>query len=368
MAEVHGTLGCLAVAGAADMDDISSLYTGGLSYELAEEFDGGTPTEWKTKYLSDPMDSLRLKLLDMLGSEGPQTAESLSARLPFPSAQVESVLQELEMRNLVSIGFFTQTDEGEFILRVDEYRITGGQVSVIDYRTLQTLILLKSFQQFDDPSECIRNLSFVQRREELLYRVSDYRFRDWKDIKHDSDIYNGRLLHNRVGYTMKDQLPMLLGLRGEPWIGDLEQELKGKENAHIQRSIKSALSNLERQLAVAKQYRDIPNRKRSLAIFKKIHEQIKPLSFNKALSELISRIGPVRIHTLRFFVTRPVEELAEALRELENSGKITRIVTLQPDPTDYYASPEDAEKLLSPLPEDRKMRILSQLQRSRSYW
>ena len=283
------------------------------------------------------------------------------------------------MRNLVSIGFFTQTDEGEFILRVDEYRITGGQVSVIDYRTLQTLILLKSFEKFDDPSECIRNLSFVQRREELLYRVSDFRFRDWKDIKHDSDIYNGRLLHNRVGYTMKDQLPMLLGLRGEPWIGDLEQELldkipkggiprnqlfadypKGKENAHIQRSIKSALSNLERQLAVAKQYRDIPNRKRSLAIFKKIHEEIKPFPFNKALSELISRIGPVRIHTLRFFVARPVEELAEALRNLENSGKITRIVTLQPDPTDYYASPEDAEKLLSPLPEDRKMRILSQ--------
>ena len=379
MAEVHGTLGCLALAGAAEMDDISSLYTGGLTYELAEDFDGGTPTEWKTKYLSDPIDSLRLKLLDMLGSEGPQTAESLCARLPFPSAQVESVLQELEMRNLVSIGFFTQTDEGEFILRVDEYRITGGQVSVIDYRTLQTLILLKSFQKFDDPSECIRNLSFVQRREELLYRVSDYRFRDWKDIKHDSDIYNGRLLHNRVGYTMKDQLPMLLGLRGEPWIGELEQELldkipkegiprnqlfedypKGKENAHIQRSIKSALSNLERQLAVAKQYRDIPNRKRSLAIFKKIHEQIKPLSFNQALSELISKIGPVRIHTLRFFVTRPVEELAEALRNLENSGKITRIVTLQPDPTDYYSSPEDAEKLLSPLPEDRKMRILSQ--------
>ncbi|MDP7002667.1 MAG: DEAD/DEAH box helicase [Candidatus Thalassarchaeaceae archaeon] len=379
MTEVHGTLGCLAVAGASEMDDIRSLYTGGLNYEVADSFVGGEPTSWRKRQLSDPMDCLRLKLLDMLGSEGPQTAEELSARLPFPFAQVEAVLQELEMRNLASIGFFTRTDEGEFILRVDEYRITGGQVNVIDYRTLQTLILNKSFSVFNEPADVIRNLALVQRREELLHRVKNYRFRDWKDIKHDSDVFNGRLLHNRVGYTLSDQIPMLMGLRGEPWLGPLEEEIlekisdsgttraellsgypSGKENAHIQRSLKSALSNLERQLAVAKQFIDVPNRKRSLAIFKRLHGKIEPMPFEDALSNLIAIIGPVRIHTLRFFVARPVEELADALRNLETNGSISRIVTLQPDPTDYYSSPADAEKLLSPLPEDRKMRILSQ--------
>ena len=75
----------------------------------------------------------------MLGAEGPRTLDKLADRLPFPRGQVESVLQELEMRNLVSIGFFTQTDDGEYILRVDEYRITGGQVEVVDYRTLQSV-------------------------------------------------------------------------------------------------------------------------------------------------------------------------------------------------------------------------------------
>ena len=149
MTEVHGTLGCLAVAGAAEMEDLRELYTGGLSYEVGESFVGGEPSNWRKRQLSDPIDCLRLKLLDMLGSEGPQTSEELSSRLPFPSAQVDAVLQELEMRNLVSIGFFTRTDEGEFILRVDEYRIIGGQVNVIDYRALQTLILNKSFTLFD---------------------------------------------------------------------------------------------------------------------------------------------------------------------------------------------------------------------------
>ena len=379
MTEVHGTLGCLAVAGAAEMDDLRELYTGGLNYEIGEGYVGGEPSNWKKKPLSDPMDCLRLKLLDMLGSEGPQTIESLSSRLPFPTAQVESVLQELEMRNLVSIGFFTQTDEGEFILRIDEYRITGGEFNVIDYRTLQTLILNKSFSRFEEPADAIRNLTFVQRREELLDRVENYRFRDWKDIKHDSDVYNGRSLHNRVGYTLSEKLPMLMGLRSEPWFGPLEEELiekipeegisrndlfseypKGKENAHIQRSLKSALSNMERQLVVAKQFVDVPNRKRSMAIFKRLHGRIKPLPFDKALTELIARIGPVRLHTLRLFVSRPVEELADTLRDLERRGSIARVVALQPDPTDYYSSHEDAESLLSPLPEDRTMRILSQ--------
>ena len=42
---------------------------------------------------------------------------------------------------------------------------------------------------------------------------------------------------------------------------------------------------------------------------------------------------------------------------LEASGKIAKVVALQPDPTDYYASPEDAERLLAPMKEDRSMRI-----------
>ena len=379
MAGVHGTLGCLAVSGADEMEDLRALYTGGLTFEMGQDFADGDPANWKETYLSDPMDCLRLKLLDMLGSEGPQTLDKLVSRLPFPRSQVESVLQELEMRNLVSIGFFTQTDDGEYILRVDEYRITGGQVEVVDYRTLQTLILQKSFTQYEEPAEAIRNLILVQRRDEMLHRVKDYRFRDWKDIKHDPDVINGRLLHNRVGYTMEDQLPVVLGLRGDPWLGPLEEELlekipkagmsrmelfdgypKGKENAHIQRSLKSALSNLERQLIIGKKYIELPNRKRSLAVFHRIQDRVKPMKFDEAVKTLIERIGPVRLHTLRFFVSRPVEELAETLRDLENSGKIARVVALQPDPTDYYSSLEDAERLLSPLEEDREMRILSQ--------
>ena len=32
----------------------------------------------------------------------------------------------------------------------------------------------------------------------------------------DSDVIMGRLLHNRIGYTTKRNIPMLLGLKPEP--------------------------------------------------------------------------------------------------------------------------------------------------------
>ena len=113
--------------------------------------------------------------------------------------------------------------------------------------------------------------------------------------------------------------------------GIIRRLSKGKENAHIQRSLKSALSNLERQLIIGKKYIELPNRKRSLAVFHRIHDRVKPMKFDEAVKTLIERIGPVRLHTLRFFVSRPVEELAETLRDLENAGKIARVVALQPD-------------------------------------
>ena len=76
MADVHGTLGCLAVAGAAEMDDLKHLYTGGLNFEKGTDFTDGKPANGNKPVL-ESSDCLRLKLLDMLGSEGPQTSDTI---------------------------------------------------------------------------------------------------------------------------------------------------------------------------------------------------------------------------------------------------------------------------------------------------
>jgi len=380
MADIHGTLGVLATHDIEEMEDLRELYTGGLTYKMSTKYSGTTPTDWKDEPLSDPHECLRVKLVDMLGSEGPMTMAQLIDRLPFPERMIENLLHELEVRNVVTIGFYRQTNEGEFILRVDEHYLTGGVEKVIEYRNLQNLLLRKSFKLYENPLEALEAHVLFQKMHELLDRVESYRFADWKDLKHDPDVVMGRLLHNRVGYTTKEQLPLLLGLRPEPWMGEMERKLVGKlranenitrqqllediprdeDSKHIMNRAKYAISNMERQMLFVKQYEELPERKRSLSLFHKVIDIYTPMPFEKALLELIRRIGPVKRYTLGNYVSRAAEDLDFALHSLLDKGTITKVSALQPNLTDFYCIAEDSIDVRKRIREDRKMRILTQ--------
>ena len=71
MAEIHGTLGCISEAGGKEMEDIRDLYTKGLTFEVAVEFDGLKPTKWDKVSITDPHEALRVKIIEMLSSEDP---------------------------------------------------------------------------------------------------------------------------------------------------------------------------------------------------------------------------------------------------------------------------------------------------------
>ena len=109
-----------------------------------------------------------------------------------------------------------------------------------------------------------------------------------------------------------------------------------------------------------KQFEEFVNRKRSLSLFHRVHDVYEPMPFPEALEELIRRIGPIKLHSLRLFVSHPVELLAEVLRDLEEDDRIVRVTALQPDPTDFFCVPSDASSLQRPTREDRQLRILSQ--------
>tara|TARA_B100000315_G_scaffold250849_1_gene284462 strand:- start:2060 stop:7351 length:5292 start_codon:yes stop_codon:yes gene_type:complete len=380
MGDIHGTLGVLSSHNAEDIDDLRKLYTGGLTFDVSTEYEDTEVIAWESSPLSDPHECLRVKLVDLLGSEGPQTLDILVSRLPFPKPMIENILHELEVRNIVTIGFYRQTDEGEFILRVDEHYITGGEEDVIAYRNLQNLLLTKSFKLHDDPLDALASHVMIQKMHELLDRVKSFRFSDWKDLKHDPDVVMGRLLHNRVGYTKKDQLPLLLGLRPEPWIGEMEAKLlinitandnvtrqqvladipRDEESKYLMNRAKYAINNMERQLLCVKQYEELPERKRSLSLFHRVKDVYNAMPFDDALVELIRRIGPVKRYTLGWYVSRAGDELDDALRLLMDQGRITKVIALQPELTDFYCLLEDAPEVKKRVREDRKMRILTQ--------
>lgn len=380
MAEIHATLGCLAVHGGDEADDLLDLHTHGITYDIAVQFSGTKPTTWEKKPLSDPQEALRVKLIEMLGSEGPKTADELDQRLPFPKALIERVLHDLESRSVVSVGFYLQTDDAEYILKVDEHRLTGGEEEVVEYRWVQNLVLDKSFAMEPDIFAAFNDHVLFQKQQELLYRINEFNFSDWKDVQLDSDVIMGRLLHNRIGYTTRRNIPMLLGLKPEPWIGPMEEEIltkipvgenvtrqeimrdypKGDEFKSLHRDLKNALSNLERQMMVVKQFEEVPGRRRRLSLFHRVHGEYEAMSFEDALVEVVRRMGPVKANTLRFYVTRSFEELQMALMNLENEGRIAKVMALVPEPEAFYCTNEEVELLQLPRREDRTVRILTQ--------
>ena len=378
MAEVHGTLGKIMIQ-STEIENIRDVTVQGLSFEWAVEYEGFKVKKWAKKSITDPHEAMRFKICELLGSEGPKTLEELSERLPFPESQIESILHELEVRNIISVGFYLQTEDAEFILRVDEHKITGGDGDIVSYRALQNLILDKSFKIHKDPYKAFSSHIMFQKPQEMLERVSEFRFADWKDLQIDSDVIRGRLLHNRVGFTTLENLPMLLGLRPEPFMNELEQELfdkfegdelltrielfegypKQSEDKSFHRQLRNALHNLERNLILVNQFEEMPGRKRRITLYRTT-SNINPLSFRESLLELIRRIGPIKPNTLRLYTTRSVDELVDTLRDLEKSGQITKVIALQPEPTEFYCIQADNKLLNTHKREDRKIRVLTQ--------
>ena len=135
---------------------------------------------------------------------------------------------------------------------------------------------------------------------------------------------------------------------------------KGDEFKSLQRDLKRALDNLERQMLVVKQFEDVVGRRRKLSLFHRVHGVYKPTSFEDSLVDVVKRLGPIKSHTLRFFVTKSYEDLTVALMNLEKSGKIAKVVSLVPEPEAFYCMPEEVELLKRPSREDGKLRILTQ--------
>ena len=81
MAEIHGTLGCLATNGGKEVKDLRELHTDDLGYEIATGYDGLKPKTWRKMNISDPHVAMRVKIIEMLGSEGPKQSEELETRL-----------------------------------------------------------------------------------------------------------------------------------------------------------------------------------------------------------------------------------------------------------------------------------------------
>ena len=122
---------------------------------------------------------------------------------------------------------------------------------------------------------------------------------------------------------------------------------KGEEHRQMERDVKNAISNLDRQMLFVKQFEEVIGRRRRLSLFHKVHGVYEPMDFEDALEEVVRRMG-CKASTLRFYVSRNYEDLLVALHNLETSGRISKVTALVPDTEDFYCTPTEVEMLKVP--------------------
>ena len=83
---------------------------------------------------------------------------------------------------------------------------------------------------------------------------------------------------------------------------------------------------------MVKQFEASVGRKRRISWYHRVHEDYEPMPFQAALKEVIKRLGPVRMGTLRLLIERPNEEISMALNALIRSGRVASVYALVPEP------------------------------------
>ena len=63
-----------------------------MKYKIATEFDGTKVKNREEKEIGDAYEALRVKIVELLGSEGPKTEEELTTRLPIPKSQITLII------------------------------------------------------------------------------------------------------------------------------------------------------------------------------------------------------------------------------------------------------------------------------------
>ena len=253
------------------IDDLRELHLE-VVLQNSDWFDGRNP-EMGTEG-AEALAVLRVKVIEMLGSEGPQIGDILAQRLH--SRKDGRAYPPWIGNTVLSVGFTNRPMTLNIYWKLMNIGLLMIQ-KTLSRPWVQNLVLDKTFKQYDD--------GFTAFDSHVLFQSSKncctskrFQIQRRQDMQLDSDVIMGRLLHNRMGYTTKDTIPMLLGLKlshglalwESYWKDPLRRERHSTRNSsdfpkgdeHELYDLKYAMSNLERQMLVVKQFEDVVGRRR----------------------------------------------------------------------------------------------------------
>ncbi|MEF8835200.1 MAG: ATP-dependent helicase [Candidatus Thermoplasmatota archaeon] len=320
------------------------------------------------------LESVEKIILDHLEYEAPRSLEEIAYALDLSEDIALKALNNLVEQNEVVSGRLVMGEGEQYMLHEDyhELRFPGGDY-ISDDKT-KRYKAKKQFDEVDSIEEYFELFMEAGTPYDIFYRVSDFSRDDWKDMRRNGEIIEGRFVRGRVRYALKDDIPAFVGAYRTEDLTEEEENIldlirRGKANTVREIKKKSDLDNervkeiikkLDRNLYLIREYtgRDgwsSTNKYRTL--------QVEPMEKEDARKKIIERYlrgnGPASFSSIRYYTGFQTDEIESIVSELLHKKKIKKLIVGSSQEEMYISQGEAEDIHKAKGGEFDKLRILS---------
>jgi len=313
-------------------------------------------------------------ILDYLEYEAPRSLEEIAYALDISEDIALKALNNLVEQNEVVSGRLVMGEGEQYMLHEDyhELRFPGG-----DYISDDKTKRYKAKKQFDEVGSIEEYFEMFMEAGtsfDIFHRVSDFSLDDWKEMRSDGKIVEGRFVRGRVRYALKDDIPAFVGAYRTEELTEEEEkvlglirsgrantirEIKKKSDLENER-VKEIIKKLDRNLYVVREFTGqdgwySTNKYRTL--------KVEPMEKEEARKKIIERYlrgnGPASFSGIRYYTGFRTDEIESIVSELLHKNKIKKLI-VGSSQQEMYICREEAEDIHKAKGgEFDKLRILS---------
>ncbi|MBS3781941.1 MAG: hypothetical protein KGY68_04965, partial [Candidatus Thermoplasmatota archaeon] len=320
------------------------------------------------------LESVENIILDHLAYEAPRSLEEIAYALDLSEDISLKALNNLVEQNEVVSGRLVMGEGDQYMLHEDyhELRFPGGEY-VSDDKTKR----YKAKKQFDEVGSIEEYFDLFMEAGtpyDIFYRVSDFSLDDWKEMRKNGKIIEGRFVRGRVRYALKEDVPAFVGAYRNEELTEVEEnifdliksgeaktvrELKKKSDLQNEK-VREIIKKLDKNLYVVREYTgqdgwSSTNEYRAL--------KVEPMEKKKARKKIIERYlkgnGPASFSGIRYYTGFRTDEIESIISELLHKKEIKKLI-VGSSQQEMYISEEEVEDIHKAKGgEFDKLRILS---------
>ncbi len=320
------------------------------------------------------LESVEKIIVDYLKYEAPRSLEEIAYALDLSEDIALKALNNLVEQNEIVSGRLVMGEGEQYMLHEDyhELRFPGGEY-ISDDKTKR----YKAKKQFDEVGSIEEYFELFMEAGtpyDIFYRVSDFSLDDWKEMRNDGKIVEGRFVRGRVRYALKDDIPAFVGAYRTEELTEEEEEILGlirrgeaktvreikKKSDLKNEKLKEMIKKLDKNLYVVREYTGqdgwySTNEYRTL--------EVEPMEKEKARKKIVERYlrgnGPASFSGIRYYTGFQTDEIESIISELLHKNKIKKLMVGSSQQEMYICSEEAEEIHKAKGGEFDKLRILS---------